>query len=238
MSTASRVTRVAALVLLFGLFAPAASHAQEAEAPSQPTLARLCTALRAEEGGERMSRCQTVREARRGRVRAAVLRVTVLEGNSPEQLVIAVHGRAGWRRVGTLGPPAYSGHGMLGSLELTELRVLEDDGHPVIRARARYWQGEPEGDCVRGPVEEHLTLCRDDGGWRCLELPVGSGAERAQEGPLSEGGATCEPRPGAAEWSVTAELAHGTVTVAETRGPIPEALRPRLVTRSFEDALE
>lgn len=228
----------AAFALLLGLVVPAASRAQDEPPAAYPTLARLCTALRAEEGGERMSRCRTVWQARRGRVQVAVLRVTVLEGNSPEQLVVAARGPGGWRRVGTVAPPAYSGHGMLGTVELTELRVLEDEGHPVIRARASYWQGEPEGDCVRGPVEDHLTLCRDDGGWRCLELPLGSGPERAREGPLSEGGATCEPRSGAAEWSVSVGLVHGQVTVGDARGAMPEALRPRLVTRSFEAALE
>ncbi len=227
--------KLAALTVVLALLVPTAARAQDA--PVAATLAGLCAALRAEEG-DRMSRCRTERTARRGRVHVAVLRLTVLEGNSPAQLVLVARGRSGWRRIGFVAPAAHSGHGMLGTVELMELRVAEDDGHAVVRARARYWQGEPDGDCVRGPVEEHLTLCRQGGEWRCLELPVGSGAERAREGPLSEGGATCTARAGSPEWSVEVALVQGTVTIVPVRGVVPEPLRARLVTRSFEAALD
>ncbi len=222
--------------LLLGALRAQAQDAREA----QPTLARLCAALRVEEGGARMSRCRTVRTARRGRTRAAVLRVTVLEGNSPEQLVIALRARGGWRRVGTLGPPAYSGHGMLGSLELVELAVRDDDGVPVVDATARSWQGEPDdAGCVHGPEETHRTICRsDEGGWRCLELQVASGPARAAIGPLAEEGTSpaCTARP-AVEWSLRVELSHGTLTVREDRGAIPEAHRRRLGARAWADAI-
>lgn len=174
--------------------------------------------------------CRVVRRARRGGVRAAVLRI---ENARAVALRLATGDGGAWRVVRDAGA-AYRYQGMVGELEVRSLAVRQSipGGGPEIDLVTRRWQGLPLGCAVRGREELHRYVCTAREGWWCMHVAIGAGREevRAREPGCS---LPVLARP-AEPWSIALRFTPDTVRVRRRAGALPDVMRAWLGEHALE----
>jgi hypothetical protein len=205
------------------LVAILAARSLPAAAQGAPSPEVLCRTLAsAEEDGVGPVRCRVVRTARRGPVRAAVLRVS---SGRMDELRLAVRTSGGWRAIGFAGR-AYDFQDLRGAIEALSFAVADviPGGSPEIDLTVRRWQSELDSadSCsVQAAPEIHRYVCADREGWRCMHITTEVEPEetRVIERPCPS--VARAPAPG---WSIELAFTGSTLQVRRRDGALPEVI--------------